>query len=108
MWIFFLSASILYLKVFDQLFICHYFLLHLQASSVLLKNNFIYLCIYFLLSWVVVALCMSPPIAASGSYRLAVRRLLIAVASFVVEHRLQEHRLREWRRTVSLVVAQGL
>ena len=96
-----------YLKVFDQLFICHYFLLHLQASSVLLKNNFVYLLI-FLLSWVVVALRMFSPVAARGSYALVVVRRLVTAAAALVEHRLEEHRLQWLWLTVSLVVAQGL
>ena len=96
-----------YLKVFDQLFICHYFLLHLQASSVLLKNNFVYLLI-FLLSWVVVALRMFSPVAARGSYALVVVRRLVTAAAALVEHRLEEHRLQWLWLTVSLVVVRRL
>ena len=46
---------------------------------------FIYLFIYFWLRWVLIAVCRLSLVAASG---VAVRGLLIAVASLVAEHRL--------------------
>ena len=44
--------------------------------------------IYFWLCWVFVAACGLSLVAASGGYSVAVRGLLIAVASLVAEHRL--------------------
>ena len=65
--------------------------------------KFIYISIYFYLHWVFVALCRLPLVAArEGLLFVAAHRLLIVVASPVVEHKLQgvqasvvaAHRLR--------------
>ena len=43
---------------------------------------------YFCLRWVLIAACGLSLVAASGGYSVAVRDLLIVVASLLVEHRL--------------------
>ena len=53
----------------------------------------IYLCIYFWLLWVFLAARAFSSCSERGPPLAAVCRLLIAVASLVVEHRLQARRL---------------
>ena len=49
----------------------------------------IYLRVYFWLCWIIIATCGLSLVVASGGHSLAaMQRLLIAVASLVVEHRL--------------------
>ena len=74
--------------------------LYICFSVQLFKKNYLFL--YFWLCWVFVAVHRLSLVAASRSYSLVmVHRLLIAVASFVVEHGLQNM----W---TSVVVGQGL
>ena len=49
-------------------------------------NKFIYLFIYLWLRWIFVAAHRLSLVAAKGGYSVAVRALLIAVASLVAEH----------------------
>ena len=61
----------------------------------------IYSCVCFWLCWIIVAACGLSLVAASRGYSLvATHRLLIAVASLVVEHRV-------WGPQTSGVVARG-
>ena len=64
--------------------------LHTPAEYFLfLKNLFIYLFIYFWPHWVFVAACgLFSSCSKQGLLFVAVRGLLIAVASLVAEHRL--------------------
>ena len=72
-------------------------------------QTLIYLFIYFWLRWVFVAACRLSLVAASGGLLfVAVRGLLIEVASLVAEHGLWVHGLQLLWCSGSVVVARGL
>ena len=79
----------------------------ISSYSTNYKSGFLNVFIYFFfnLSWVFVATCGLSLIVASGGYSLAVCRLLIAVASLVVDCRLYRYELQMLWYAGSEVVA---
>ena len=59
----------------------------MEQASHHFYNLFIYVLIYFGLCWVFLAAHRLSPVVVRGGYSVAMRGLLIAVASLVTEHR---------------------
>ena len=81
-----------------------------QITESFFKNKFIYLFIYLFLAALGLRCCMwaFSGCGERGLLFIAVYGLLTAVASLVVEHRLQAHGLQQLQHTGSVVVARGL
>ena len=80
-------------------------ILSCQPVSQIVEYYFIYLLIYFWLLWVFIALCGLSLVVVS---RVAVHKLLTAVASLVAEYGLQAHQLQQLQHVGSVFVAPGL
>ena len=85
-----------------------YSYLLVQHSSSFFFYLFIYLFIYLWLSWVFSCARAFSSCSKQGLLFIAVCWLLIAVASVVAEHRLQERGLQQLQHAGSVVVACGL